>query len=218
MATTKKAETNGRADEVGPVSNGAAPDIDLSIPYTARVTIRGVADLLFHAWNNEAVRDKAGASKGSKAKKTDNVESYVRRDDDGLICMPGAYLAGSVYNAAKFRQDPRSPRKSAHDLFKAAVITMTPLAPIHTAAGGTTKVWDFEDRRRVTVQRAGVTRTRPAFKAGWSVTMDFLVTLPGYIEPATLHDTLIDAGRLVGVADFRPTYGRFLVTSFEVLG
>lgn len=200
---------NGRAVGVGPVSNGAEGVIDLSVPYTATVTIRGTADILFHAWNCEAVAEKASAAKGSKAKKSDDLESYVKRDEDGFICLPGEYLRGAIVAAAKFRQDPRSPRKSAQDLFKAAVVSMTPLASLGA------KEWQYEHKARVTINKAGVTRVRPAFKAGWEATIDLMVTLPQYVPSELLHEVLVDAGRLVGVGDFRPTYGRFAVVRYE---
>ena len=57
--------------------------------------------------------EKAKAAKNSKAKKTDNLETYVYRCDNGNLGIPGEYLRGSVINAAKYRQDPRSPRASA---------------------------------------------------------------------------------------------------------
>ena len=57
-------------------SNGAQPDIDSQLPYIAHVEVRGVAPLLLHNWNVEAVAQKSASSKGSKAKKTDNLESY----------------------------------------------------------------------------------------------------------------------------------------------
>lgn len=205
------ATRNGRheATAIGPATNGAEYDIETTIPYIATVTVVGVADILFHRWNCEAVEEKAKAAKGSKAKKSDNIESYVYRDDAGQLCIPGEYLRGAIIGAAKFRQDPRSPRKSAADLFKAAVIAMTPLAPI-----GTDK-WDYEHKCRVTVQRAGITRTRPAMKQGWKATFELMVTLPNYIPPYLLNEVIADAGRLIGLADFRPTYGRFQVVKFE---
>lgn len=210
---------NGRLSGISPaVTNGAEPDINQEIPYTVRVEIKGSADLLFHAWNCEAVEEKSKAKKGSAAKKTDNVESYVYRNKDGVICMPGTYLAGAIQHAAKFRQDPRSPRKSAMDLFKAGVAPLTGLAPIMSVSGDgktPTESWDFEHRCRVTVQRNAVTRVRPAFLAGWSCEFDLMVLLPQYIDEATLNDVLVNAGKLIGVGDFRPTYGRFNVTSFK---
>ena len=187
---------------ISEVSNGAKELISLSEPWTCEVTITGSADLLMHRWNNEAVAEKAAARKGSAAKKSDNVESYVYRDDKGFICLPGEYLRGSIVGAAKFKQDPRSPRKSAMDLFKAGVITMTPLASLGV------KEWDYEDRRRVVVQRSGITRVRPAMRSGWKAQIQLMVNIPEYIDQAFLLDVLSTAGKLIGVGDLdRPMVG-----------
>lgn len=193
------------------VSNGAAETIQISEPWSCEVEITGSSDLLFHRWNNEAVDVKAKARKGSAAKKTDNIESYVARNEAGEICLPGDYLRGAIVHAAKFRQDPRSPRKSAMDLFKAGVVALTPLATLGV------KQWDYEDRRRVVVQRNGITRVRPAFRAGWKARVQFLVMLPEYVDEPFLIEVIQMAGRLVGVGDFRPTYGRFDMTGFKHL-
>ena len=99
-------------------TNGAKSTVESDIPYVVHVKIIGSADLLLHAWNCESVDAKSKAKKGSEAKKSDDVESYVRRNEDGLICLPSEYVRMSVINAAKFRQDPRSPRKSAMDFSK----------------------------------------------------------------------------------------------------
>jgi len=197
---------------IGPeVTNGAVVEIERSIPYRVEVTIRGEADLLFHRWNCEAVEAKAKAAKGSATKKTDDVESYVYRNDQGELCLPGEYVRQAVIGAAKFRQDPRSPRKSAVDLVKAAVVSLTPLASL-----GVTE-WDYEHRCRVQVQRNGVTRVRPAMRAGWQASFVLMINLPEYVSQEMLLGLLTDAGRLIGVGDFRPTYGRFQVTAFTVL-
>ncbi len=205
---------------IGPVTNGAAPAISFSEPYLCRCVLVGVSDFLFHRWNVESVAEKGRAAKGSKAKKTDDLESYVYRNDLGQLCIPGEYARQAIIHAAKFRQDPRSPRKSAMDLFKAGVISLTPLAPVNAngePVKGKPQAWDYEHRCRVTIQRNGITRTRPAMKTGWNISVDFLVNLPEYIPVDALHETLVNAGRLVGLGDFRPTFGRFSVTHFEGL-
>jgi hypothetical protein len=53
-------------------------------------------------------------------------------------------------------------------------------------------------------------------KTGWEATFDFMVNLPEYISPEMLNEVIASAGRLIGVADFRPTYGRFQIVKFEV--
>lgn len=193
------------------VTNGADAVIEASQPYTASVVIEGASDFLFHRWNNEAVEEKGRAAKGSKAKKTDDLESYVYRNDAGELCIPGEYLRMSIINAAKFRQDPRSPRKSAMDLFKASVISLTPLAGVGK------KEWDYEDRRRVgvVINRSGVTRARPALRMGWQARFELMVNLPEYVDRNVLRETIEAAGRLVGLGDFRPTYGRFGIVEFR---
>ena len=204
----KAAAVKVREDQT---SNGGQVALDHSIPYIVRVKIQGVAPILFHRWNVEGVEAKAKAAKGSEAKKTDDVESYLYRNDAGEICVPGEYLRQAIIHAAKFKQDPRSPRKSAMDLFKAGVISITPLASL-----GTDKI-DFLDKRRVQVQRNGITRVRPAMNTGWECEIELMVNLPEYIDTTLLLQVVADAGRLIGLGDFRPSYGRFAVVGWEVV-
>jgi len=192
-------------------TNGGKETISHSEPFVVSVCLQGVTDILFHRWNCEAIEEKAKAAKNSKGKKSDDVESYVYRNDKDDICIPGEYLRGAIIHAAKFRQDPRSPRKSAMDLFKAGIIVMTPLASLGT------KKWDYLHKSRVTIQRQGVNRIRPAMKVGWQVTFEIMSVLPEYIDSNTLRETIEAAGRLIGLADYRPTYGRFGIVNFKVL-
>ena len=194
---------------LGPVTNGGASAIGYSEPYSVKIVIEGTAALLFHAWNCEAVNEKARAPKGSKAKKQDDVESYIYRNEAGEICVPGEYLRQALIHAAKYMQDPRSPRKSAMDLFKAALVMHTDLASLGT------KKWDYLDQRRVVIQRNAINRIRPAFHKGWRVAFELEVMLPEYITRELLAAALNNAGRLIGLGDFRPSYGRFTVVKLD---
>lgn len=206
------ASSNGSLLEtINSVSNDAESQIVLEMPYIAEIEITGSAALLFHRWSVDGVEAKGRAPKGSTAKKTDDVETYVYRDQERGICLPSEYVRQSLIGAARYVQDPRSPRKSAIDLFKAGVVTLDEFCSLGS------KEWDYLDRRRVTVQRSGITRARPAFRAGWKCTLQLLVLTPEYIGPALLQHTLVNAGRLIGVGDFRPTFGRFQITRFQIL-
>ena len=203
---------NGSTMEIGGESptNGGQEAIEMTMPYCAEIKIEGVAPILFHRWNVEQVAEKAAAAKGSKAKKSDNVESYLYRNDKNEICIPGEYLRMAIIGAAKFKQDPRSPRKSAMDLVKAGIMSLTDLA--------STGAKDYyEDRRRVQVQRNGITRVRPALREGWTASFVIQVNTPEYISPAFLNGLIADAGRLIGIADFRPSFGRFQVVGFKLI-
>lgn len=191
-------------------TNGGRNAIEAGLPYVATFQLQGASDFLFHRWNCESIDEKAKAAKNSKAKKTDDIESYVWRNDAGELCVPGEYVRQSIIHAAKYKQDPRSPRKSAMDLFKAGVVCLTQLASLGKAE------WDYLDTRRVTIQRQGINRTRPAMKAGWKADFELQILTPEYIDQHLLYDVLSTAGRLVGVGDFRPTYGRFNIVSFVI--
>lgn len=193
------------------VTNDGQLAIEQDQPYVARVRVQGSSALIFHRWSCDDVEAKSKAKKGSAQKKTDNVESYVYRDADNFICIPGEYFRMAIISAAKFLQDPRSPRKSAMDLFKAGIAVLDELCSLGS------KEWDYLDRRRVMVQRNGITRIRPAFHVGWEAEFMIQVLLPEYIEQSLLNETIQKAGRLIGVGDMRPTYGRFQVIGFQTL-
>lgn len=208
-----RAGTNGTAvlEAIGAPSNDGADALALELPYVAEISVEGIAPLLFHRWSVDAIETKAKAAKGSAAKKTDDIESYVYRADDGTIAIPGEYFRMGLIGAAKYQQDPRSPRKSAMDLFKAGVAVLDELCSVGT------KDWDYLDRRRVMVQRNGITRVRPAMNSGWRTSFRLQVLTPEYISPQLLNATFATTGRLIGVGDFRPTFGRFQIVQFEVL-
>lgn len=193
------------------VSNDGELTITANTPYQVSFQITGTAPLLFHRWSCDDVEAKASAKKGSKAKKEDNIEAYLYRNEAGEICLPTEYFRMALVAAAKFKQDPRSPRKSACDLFKAGLAGLEELCSL-----GVTEP-DYIDRRRVTVQRNGITRCRPAIAKGWKCSVSLAVLTPEYISKDLLLETASDAGRLIGLADFRPTFGRFQVTKFDEL-
>lgn len=193
--------------------NGGRSAIEQQRPYRARLTVVGVAPILFHRWDVEAVKEKGSAAKGSETKKTDNLESYVYRTTEGLLGVPGDNFAAALQEAGRYEKDPRSPRKSLRDLIKAAVIPLDICAPFEPKR----KAWDYEDKRRAPVQRQGITRIRPALKEGWRVSFTVLVTLPQYITPELLTKLANAAGLLAGLCDHRPTYGRFSVQGFTIL-
>jgi len=194
-----------------PVSNDAEVDILAGQPYTVCATVVGTAPILFHRWSVEGVAEKAKAAKGSKAKKEDNLESYVYRDQRGHIAIPAEYFRMAIITAAKFKQDPRSPRKSAMDLFKAGIA----IGEEYCSLGKSE--WDYVDQRRVAVQRNGITRCRPAMQTGWKTDVILSVLLPEYINVELLNEVMQSAGRLIGVGDFRPSYGRFQIIGFSVV-
>lgn len=184
-------------------------------PYAVDVSVVGVVPILFHRYDCEAVDQKSKAKKGSKEKKTDNVESYVYRDADGVICMPGINIKAGLCDAARRVQDPSSPRKSARDLFRAAIIVGPQLIQMRNHKGKPAKEWDALDVRPVVVQRNRITRQRPMLQSGWSMKFEIEVIDPEYISEELLHEVVLRMVKYVGLGDFRPDFGRCRVDAFK---
>lgn len=193
--------------------------VDKAHPFEIRCTIVGTDPILFHSYDCEAVASKGAAKKGSAEKKTDNLESYVYRDGEGFLIIPGTNIKACISEAAKSYRDPRSPRKSAHDMMKAG-IKVTNLNFVKQGPKGFVKIekWDYEDKRRVCVQQVAITRVRPAMREGWRGDFTLRVLVPEYLPATLLHQIVTDAGRLIGLLDFRPDFGTFQLVKWEPVG
>jgi hypothetical protein len=99
-----------------------------------------------------------------------------------------------------------------HDLLKASVVPFEEFGVVNDGKA----TWEFVDCRRVVIQRAGITRRRPAFFEGWTIEFKVQVLQPEYVSPSKLHDIISHAGQFCAIGDFRPTYGRFRIDSFNV--
>lgn len=69
----------------------------------------------------------------------------------------------------------------------------------------------FQLRRPVKVQTARVMRVRPMFPTGWKIAFQ-LTFDPAIIDRSDLVKAMEDAGSLCGLGDWRPKFGRFLVS------
>jgi hypothetical protein len=65
-------------------------------------------------------------------------------------------------------------------------------------------------RKGVAVQKSRIIRIRPMIPTGWSMTFDIEFD-EGIVNPKNLLKAMTDAGSLVGLGDWRPKFGRFLV-------
>lgn len=68
----------------------------------------------------------------------------------------------------------------------------------------------FTLRRGVAVQKSRIIRIRPMFPTGWSITftLEYDETI---VNEKNLVKAMTDAGALIGLGDWRPKFGRFLV-------
>lgn len=68
----------------------------------------------------------------------------------------------------------------------------------------------FTLRRGVAVQKSRIIRIRPMFPTGWSLTftLEYDETI---VNTKNIVKAMEDAGALIGLGDWRPKFGRFLV-------
>lgn len=187
-----------------PSISGGDSSPDAPRPYAVEIQICGASDLLFNKWNINGTAGQASRN---------DFESSVHRCPDGTLAIPGDYLRQAIIGAARYQKDQRSPLENAVEIYKAGIAVVTELASLGS------RDWDCLDRRRVrSLGRSGAeTRTRPAMFPGWRATFILEVLLPEYIRPDDLRSAIEDAGRFIGIGDFRPHFGRFTLTKFEVL-
>jgi len=172
-----------------------------------------------HCWNVEAVAEKSNAKKNSATKKTDDLESYVQRDEKGNIVIPTSNFCASIREAGKAFSDPTSPRASMRERLKAIIFPFEEYGVFKSVHEKTNKekTWDFVDARRVVIQRAGITRRRPGYDVGWNIEFKITVMEPEFLDKEKLIEIIENAGKFKAIGDFRPTYGRFRISSFDVI-
>lgn len=190
--------------------------------YTINVQVQGVAPLLQHKY---PLPDFADLSKGGKQKTGEKDYSQEWRDylyvtSDGEVYQPAIHFDGCMVKAAAGYKIQGARGKTYKDLFKGNVFC-SPDEILHGIKVPEMLDNDADkplylDVRPVVMQRARVIRIRPAFKPGWK--LDFEITvLDDQIPHNVVFEVLTLAGRTAGVGDFRPKFGRFLVSKFEVM-
>lgn len=124
---------------------------------------------------------------------------------DGLLGVPNAAVWRSLYDAAKAY-------KRGEDI-KRALLLDDDTAPLLLDGKSITCdkfLGDAShiDYRPVKIQNRKTMRARPKVPSGWKSTHTFEL-LSDVIDPRDLAPIVERAGRLVGIGDWRPTYGTF---------
>jgi hypothetical protein len=189
--------------------------------YTINVQVQGIAPLLQHRFPMPDIASlgKGGRKQTGATDYTEEWRDYFYANGDGEIYQPSTHLEGCMIRAAAGFKIAGKRGKSYKELF-AGNIVVTPDEIPHGINVPESLDTDADkplylDMRPVVVQRARVARIRPAFKAGWK--LDFEIQVNDDQIPAEIvHDVIDLAGKTIGIGDFRPKFGRFMVTSFRV--
>jgi len=191
--------------------------------YTINVKIKGISPLLQHRFPVPKLEDLGkGATKqtGASITDVDRWQEYLYMTKDGEIYQPASHIEGALVKAATSFKIQGKGRKTYKDLFRATVFVQ-PEQILHGMYASEELDTDADkplylDMRPVKIGTARIVRIRPAFKAGWELEFQIEV-LDDSIAPELVNDILTLAGRTVGIGDYRPKFGRFMVTKFEVV-
>ncbi len=196
--------------------------------YHVSVTIEGTAPLLQHAFPATTL---AGLMEGSKRKTGASDYSMEWLDTmyatrDGVLYQPATHIEGAMVKAATSFKVKGGKGKTYKDAMRAYCL-VTPQEVLHIRNGAYVEAPDETlllsptdtlsvNVMRVVVQRAAVARARLQIAAGWQLQFCIEVT-DEQMRPDVVQEILTEAGRAVGIGDFRPKYGRFTVQSFQVI-
>lgn len=180
---------------------------------TMTVELTGTLPLLMH---NERLANPLDPA----AKKLKVITSKRKKTDDDLEALSRVEFEGGLYHSddgpfvpskwiLSMIRDGARITKQGKDAIRAILLLETDLPLKYKGPRDIEGLWNagFFDRRMVGNQKARVLRTRPRFdKWGVSFTLQFDETVFDRVQIERILET---GGRMIGLGDYRPVYGRF---------
>jgi len=163
------------------------------------VSIKGIAPLLFHRFV-----EGLGGKPDPNISDREIAEQSLYLDEDKKVYTPNDHIERSLQKAGtqfKFKG-----RKTYLDFIKSGVF-VRPDAIIHK-----NQEW-VADKRDVVIKTSRIMRIRPRMD-NWELDFTMDVTNPD-VDLKELNKILIYAGQYIGIGDYRPKFGRFLVSKYD---
>lgn len=189
--------------------------------YQVDVELTGVTGLLQHRFGPAAITESQAIKKQTGERDySEEWRDTIFVDDGGNLYEPAYHIEGALFRAASSFKVKGKRGSTFKNLAKAAVYvepdrifygikvpekpTSNPEEPFSV------------DLRPVVVSRARVLRARGMIGKGWKLAFVINVT-DDQLSATALHEILSEAGRAHGLGDYRPRFGRFMVTKFETV-
>jgi len=183
-----------------------------------KYTIKGTAPLMLHNGQlanplNEIAQamKKISGKRGKTEEDLRDLSNLEWRgglyiNSDGFPCIPSNLLKATLVNAAK--------KKKLGKQFTAGIFVYDNPVIQHDGSDDIDELAQdptFRDQRMVKVQTSKVLRTRPIFPT-WELTFEVMY-LPDVVDEKDIDEAMNTAGYIIGLAEYRPEFGRFEVTS-----
>jgi len=181
------------------------------------IKIEGVAPLLMHNGQlanplNPLVKEMKVHT--SQRKKTDETHIEISRlefkaglylNAKGQVIIPSEVIESCLIDGAK--------KSKLGKQFKSAICVTEDALLNYGKPQTVEQMWakpaEFVDVRSVKVGQARVMRTRPIFR-NWSIEFELLFD-SDQVNAENILGAVCDAGKQVGLCDFRPKFGRFQI-------
>ena len=170
-----------------------------------KVSIKGISPLLQHRFTTPEEDPKWTEQVGLRDFSKD-VLLALYANEKGEPYKPADHVWRSMVKASVNFKIPGKGKKTYKDLIQSALFIHPDAIP-HKI-----KNWEV-DRRPVVIQRSRIIRERPRFDK-WELDFDIEVA-DSQLPVDAVRRILEHAGNYVGLGDFRPRFGRFMVTEFK---
>lgn len=191
--------------------------------YLVDCEIEGLAPLLQHRFATPELADltQGGRRVTGAVDYSEEWREYLYRTPGGKIGQPAIHIEQAMIKAAGAFKITGRRGATYKELFKASVF-VTPEVLSHEIALPETLTTNAEeavylDIRPVVIQKARVVRLRPALRKGWRLSF-VIEVVDDQIPAPMLREVLELAGKTGGIGDYRPRFGRFMVTRFQKPG
>jgi hypothetical protein len=189
---------------------------------TYTVQIEGVAPgMLMHKFSDAAMAELVDPVKiTGKVKLSPEVEAENgayrpepgQPADTGKLCIPSHNLFESLCAAASQHQVQGRGKATYKEVFKGALLIEPAYLVLTDAKGEALTEYEI-DARPARIQRARIMRHRPCLRY-WRTEATLTVLHDEMIPKEVINAVLVTAGQMKGVGDYRPVFGRFVVTKF----
>lgn len=179
--------------------------------YKIEAVIKGIEPgLLMHKFaDSTQVELQSNTKKAGRSVPTaqDEAEEGAYRLDNGELYQPAEHVYQALVKAAgQFNVKGRG-KATYRDVVK-GLVTISPECIPHGQ-----KKYDI-DARPVRIQKARVMRRRPLLRS-WKLSFTMEVLDGDLLPRETLNAILVKAGETIGIGDYRPRFGRFIVEMFK---
>jgi hypothetical protein len=174
------------------------------------VEIKGVAPLLQHRFPIEEHGENVSKQKNKVYNPKEEAEKSMYKNGKGVY-QPSEHIFGALVKAGVYFK--YEGKKTYKDIIKAGIIIEPNEIPLLNENKKYNK-YDEIDARPVVVNRARVVRWRPKFN-NWKLKFKITILNKDEISVEVLKEILEYSGKL-GLGDYRPRFGRYMVTNFKI--